>query len=125
MLQVDQLLPEQPLPGSSTLWRNSKLDHPAPDGSGVRRRPIWVHSQMDRACRSIGNLLLLQSMTPLRMQQKMMEFEEKKQIYLNSLNAGLFPMSAKVLQKTFFSCDYEYADRQRAYINCLARVYGL
>ena len=121
MVQVEQLLPEKPLAG--TLWREPLLDQPSPDGSGARRH--WTHMQMERASHSIGNLLLLQSTEPLLTQQKQMEFKDKKQKYLHNFNAGLFPMSADVLQNVFFSCNYEYADRQRAYTNHLAHVYKL
>ena len=121
---MDQLLPEKPLPASSgTLWRKVVLDSPSPDGSGARRH--WRHIQMERAWRSIGNLLLLQSEIPLSMQQKKMEFEEKKHKYMHSFNASLFPMSAKVLKGSFFACKYEYADRQRMFVNCLVRIYSL
>ena len=80
---------------------------------------------MERAWRSIGNLLLLQSEVPLSMQQRKMEFEEKKHEYMHSLDAGLFPLSARVLRGSFFSCKYEYANRQKLYTDCLTRVYGL
>lgn len=79
---------------------------------------------MQSARRSIGNMLLLQAATSFTDRQRKQEFSDKKD-YVCKFKSGLFPMSAAILDEPFFSCKYEYADRQQAYLMRLCQVYGL
>lgn len=124
-MQVDQILPDQPYARSSgTLWQQSVLDSPSPADPECARQH-WTASQIQSARRSVGNMLLLQAATCFTDRQRKQEFNEKKKDYVFNFDSELFPMSAAIIDEPFFSCKYEYADRQQAYIMRLRQIYGL
>ncbi len=124
-MQVDQILPDQPYARSSgNLWQQAVLDRPSPTDPECARQH-WTASQMQSARRSIGNMLLLQAATSFTDRQRKQEFSDKKKDYVCKFKSGLFPMSAAILDEPFFSCKYEYADRQQAYLMRLCQIYGL
>ncbi|DBB05679.1 TPA: hypothetical protein ACH3X1_012290 [Trebouxia sp. C0004] len=109
---------------SGTLWQQSVLDSPSPTNPDCARQH-WTASQIQSARRSIGNMLLLQAATSFTDRQRRQEFSDKKRDYACKFNSELFPMSAAIIAVPFFSCKYEYADRQQAYIMRLCKIYGL
>ena len=124
-MQVDQILPDQPYTRSSgSLWQQAVLDSPSPTDPECARQH-WTASQIQTARRSIGNMLLLQAATSFTDKQRKQEFNNKKKDYVCKFNSELFPMSAAIIDEPFFSCKYEYADRQQAYIMRLCQIYGL
>ena len=124
-MQVDQILPDQPYSRSSgTLWQQAVLDSPSPTDPDCARQH-WTASQIQSAKRSIGNMLLLQAATSFTDRQRKQDFSDKKKDYVCNFNSELFPRSVAIIDEPFFSCKYEYADRQQAYIMRLCQIYSL
>ncbi len=53
------------------------------------------------------------------------EFTEKKHGYADFFNSLLFPQSAAVLEREYFSYKPEYINRQRAYVDRLCHSFNL